>query len=160
MQGLHVAAQLLQRYELGREGRRAVECLAALPRQPFGDGLPLQVAGREVDAQSHLVVIAVRETFGDALAYAVDAYDQLAFVVHLLREGGDVERVVVAQQRRVGLEEPGRLRRARRAAADLAVELLGVCGVVACYADDFHGVVFRYFQLWSYRCARTSIQTT
>ncbi len=107
MQGLHVAAQLLQRYELGREGRRAVECLAALPRQPFGDGLPLQVAGREVDAQPHLVVIAVRETFGDALAYAVDAYDQLAFVVHLLREGGDVERVVVAQQRRVGLEEPG-----------------------------------------------------
>ena len=120
----------------------------------------MQVAGREVDAQSHLVVIAVRETFGDALAYAVDAYDQLAFVVYLLREGGDVERVVVAQQRRVGLEEPGRLRRARRAAADLAVELLGVCGLVACYADDFHGVVFRYFQLWSYRCARTSIQTT
>ncbi|WP_418715446.1 hypothetical protein, partial [Bilophila wadsworthia] len=39
----------------------------------FGDGLPLQVAGREVDAQPHLVVIAVRETFGDALAYAVDA---------------------------------------------------------------------------------------
>ena len=73
-------------------------------------GLPLQVAGREVDAQPHLLVITVCETLGDALSHAVDAHHQLALVMHLLRKGGNVERVVVAQQRRVGFQEPDRLR--------------------------------------------------
>ena len=133
--------------------------------QTFGGGLPLQVAGREVDAQPHLLVITVCETLGDALSHAVDAHHQLALVMHLLRKGGNVERVVVAQQRRVGFQEPDRLRgtlpgarpvpfrqsirsapglprpfgRVFRPAPYLVVQLLGVCGVIASYADDFHG---------------------
>ena len=85
--------------------------------------------------------------------------------MHLLRKGGNVERVVVAQQRRVGFQEPDRLRgtlpaarpvpfrqsirsapglprpfgRVFRPAPYQVVQLLGVCGVIASYADDFHG---------------------
>jgi hypothetical protein len=133
----HVAAQLGEGDEGRSDRRRVVEGLRALPRQPPGDGLPLQVAGREVDAEPHLVVIAVGEAFGDGFADPVDPHHQFALVVHLVGEGGDVEGVVVAQQRRVGLEEPegfGALGRESRR----AVQLLGVGRVISSYADDFH----------------------
>ena len=102
--------------------------------------MALQVAGREVDAQRHLVVVAVGEAALDGAAHAVDPHHQLALVVDLLREGGEVEGIVVAQQRRVGLQEEERV---VGPAASAAVLLLGdVVVVVATDADDFHGVTF------------------
>lgn len=88
-------------------GDRAAEWSKPLARsqEPSGDRLALEVAGREVDAQSHFVVVTMRETLFDALAYPVDPHDQFAFVVHLLRERGDVKWVVIAQQRRIGLQK-------------------------------------------------------
>ena len=82
----------------------------------------------------------MRETLFDALAYPVDPHDQFAFVVHLLRERGDVKRVVVAQQRRVGLEEEHRFLGEFSAVVELFVQLSGMFGVVAAYADDFHAL--------------------
>ena len=60
-QALHVAAQPFERHELRREGRRVVERLGALPRRSGGDGGALEVAGREVDAQPDLGVVAAGE---------------------------------------------------------------------------------------------------
>ena len=80
------------------------------------------------------------ETLGDGLAHAVDPHHQFAFVVHLLRERRDVKRVVVAQQRRVGLEEEHRFLGEFPAVVELFVQLGGMFGVVAAYADDFHAL--------------------
>ena len=139
VQVLHLAAQLCERYEQRGDGRRAVERLGRFPRQPAGDGLALEVAGREVDAQTYLVVVAVGETLFDALPDAVDPHHEFALVVHLLREAGNVEGIVVAQQRRVGFEEPDRSGGACGAAARSAGQFVDVRRVVAADADDFHG---------------------
>ena len=133
-----VASRLREPDEPRREGYRVVERLRALPRQPFGGGLPLQVAGREVDAHPHFVVITVREPFGDGPSDAADAHDQPAGGMHLPREAGNVERVVVAQHRRIGFEKPDGFRPGFRSVA-------AVRRVVALYADDLH----RFRSLWS-----------
>ena len=149
---LHVAAQLRERDEFGRQGRRVVEALGTLPGEPSGDRLALEVAGREVDAQSHFVVVTMRETLFDALAYPVDPHDQFAFVVHLLRERGDVKWVVIAQQRRIGLQKKYRFRRKSVGSACRIMQLLHMFGVITSYANYLHlfsilGGIFRPFSL-------------
>ena len=134
MQPLHVAAQFGQRNELRRQRRRMVERLADLPRQTSCNALALQVAGRKVDTEPHLVVITRGKTLFDRLAHAVDPDDQFRLVVQIPAERRHVERIVVAQQRRVGLHEelrfPGQIAR--------MVQFGDMLGVVPSDADDFH----------------------
>lgn len=134
---LHVAAQVGESEELRGQGRRVVEGFGPLPRKPFGDGLSLQVAGREVDADPHLVVVAVCETLGNGLPDTVDPHDEFTLVVYLLRETRDVEGVVVAQHGRVGLEEPDRFG-PHLGQPCRVVQLLGMGPVVASDTDDLH----------------------
>ncbi len=115
----------------------------------------LQVAGREVDAEPHLVVVAVGESAREmARPDAVDPYDELALVVHLLREVRDVEGIVVAQQRRVGLQNQtgsGRFLTESR----IVVEFGGVGAVVAPDADDLHD--WRFLSSSTMRAAKRSL---
>ncbi len=106
---LYVSAQLCQRNELGGEGGRVVEGLADLPWQSFGDAPALEVAGREIDSESHFTVTAGGELFVEEFGHAVDADDQLRFVVQIFAERGNVKRLVVTQQGRIGFQkEDGR----------------------------------------------------
>lgn len=123
--------------ELRRHGGRVVESFGTLPRPSVGDRLALEVARREVDAQSDFGVETVGEARRDVARQSVDAHDQFAFVVHLLSEVGDVEGVVVAQQGRVGFQEEERAPRQRP-----AVEFGDVVAVVAADADDLHDFRF------------------
>ena len=90
-------------------GCTAVECLRHFPRQAFAAQTVLQVACREVDAQRHLLVVAVGKPLADVLAQAADAHDDLGFVVESLCEVGHKEGVAGPEQRRVGLGKDDRL---------------------------------------------------
>ena len=74
-------AQLGDGDELRRHGGRVVESFGTLPRPSVGDRLALEVACREVDAQSDFGVETVGEARRDVARQSVDAYDQFAFVV-------------------------------------------------------------------------------
>ncbi len=134
-QVLYVTPKIGEGYELRRQRRRPVESLASLPRQPPGYGLALEISRSEVYSEAHLVVIPVGELLGYRAADAFDAHYQLAFVVDLRREVGNEERVVVAQQRRVGFHEEDRR---GVGPTPLAVQLGYVGAVVSRYADYFH----------------------
>ena len=124
-------------------GDRAAEWSKPLARS---QGSPRAIA------QSHFVVVTMRETLFDALAYPVDPHDQFAFVVHLLRERGDVKWVVIAQQRRIGLQKKYRFRRKSVGSACRIMQLLHMFGVITSYANYLHlfsilGGIFRPFSL-------------
>ena len=105
-----------------------------LPRKSLGDASALQVAGREVDAQAHLVVVAVGKAWGDVLAQLVDAHHQLGFVVEPFGKVGDEEGLAALENGRVGLHEYyGGLGQ-----CGCSVEFSMVFGIVHAYADNLH----------------------
>ena len=61
--------------------RRIVKGLGYLPRMAFGLALALQVAGSEVDAYGHCIIITVGEAHGDVLTQPTDTHHHLRLVV-------------------------------------------------------------------------------
>lgn len=134
---LHVAAQLRERDEFGRQGRRVVEALGTLPGEPSGDRLALEVAGREVDAQSHFVVVTMRETLFDALAYPVDPRPiRIRSAPPARTRGCKMGRYCAAAPYRAS--EKYRFRRKSVGSACRIMQLLHMFGVITSYANYLH----------------------
>ena len=108
VQALHVFSRIGQGDEVAYGGG-VVETLAQFPRVTLVAKTPLQVAGGEVDAHGHGVVVTGGEAWRDVFAQAADTHHDLSFVVHLLREVGQEERFAVLQNGGVGLQEDDRL---------------------------------------------------
>lgn len=87
---------------------RAIECFGDLPGQAFLLLGALYVAGGEVYAQGHLVVVFAGKFFLYMLAVLADLEHELALIVQVLREVGIVELLAGEQQCALGLHENDR----------------------------------------------------
>lgn len=126
------AADPVQRHELAQY-RRVVEALGDFPGMAFFLEFLLYVTGGKVNAERHFLVVAVGKLRLYGLAVFADFQHHLALIVQVFSEVRVVERLLVDQQGRWRLHEHNGLSHRH-----WVVEFLGVVGVVAAYADDFH----------------------
>lgn len=87
---------------------RAIEGFGYLPGQALLLLRALYVAGGEVYAQGHLVVVFAGKFLLYVLAVLADLEHQLAFVMQVLREVGIVELLAGQQQCALGLHKNDR----------------------------------------------------
>lgn len=140
-------AEFLQGYERTDDGT-PIKAFGKEPGHTRGFGLPLEVAGGEVDAESCGTIVFAGKAGLDALAEAVDADNHFDFVLDVGGEIGVEERQLFGVERAVGLFEKDGF------GGDGGVHLAGMGGIVAYNAEDFHGgaKVFGEFYFLDVNC--------
>ena len=139
VQGLYIA-EFLNIHPFS-DGGRAIETLGDGPWASQFLGLPLHIAGCEIDAHGNGIVVAVGKTHGDILAQAADAHHQLGLIVDAAHEVGNEKRFAVFQQGRVGLGKDdglGSLSLCLFREKHDVVELRGMFGIVHANGKDLH----------------------
>lgn len=127
------AAQFLET-DKGAEHGTAVKAFRHQPGEAGGLGLPLQVAGGEIDAESHGVVVLMGKARLDAFAQPVYAHHHFRFMLEVVGKIGVEQRQLLGVEGAVGLKEESRLGGHR------GLHLTGMGGIVANNTQYLHDV--------------------
>lgn len=81
---------------------RIVKGFGYLPRRAFSAAFGLQVTRGEIDTKPHLGVVSVSKTRCYIFPDAIDAIDEFALILNLLRKVGEEKRFVVPKKCGIG----------------------------------------------------------